>query len=200
MAGNDRNVVLEDVRLVFKNFEGREEKYNVKGNRNFSVVLDDEQADRMKKDGWNVKSKAPREDGDAWFHYLPVAVSFKGRPPRLVLIAKVLDRNTGERVAARVQLGEEECDTFDYADAKTIDVILRPYSWSVNGNSGTKAYLHAIYMTLNQDALELKYEHLPEVNGKDEQLALETGQLSLESGYNDDDDVMDAEVIEDIDE
>lgn len=196
---NDNNVILEGVRLVYKNFAGAEGKYNRAGDRNFSVVLNDEQAEEFKKAGWNVKSKPPREDGDLWFHHLPVAVSFKGRPPRLVLVTKVLDRNSGEYVKARVPLGEEECEMFDYVDAQEIDIILRPYRWNVSGNTGTKAYLHAIYVTLNQDRLELKYESLPEVTSKGEQLALESGQLALEGGF-DDDDIEDAEVIEDVDE
>lgn len=180
MAGiNDKNVILEDVRIVFKNFEGKEGQYNRAGDRNFHVVLPDDIATAMEADGWNVKRKPPREEGEEPFNHLPVAVSFKGRPPRLVLIVFV----DGE--PRRTNLDEETCEMLDYADIKTIDLILRPYDWAVSGKTGRKAYLHAIYATLNQDELEQKYQHIRELNPT--QLALERGeQLALETGDDDD--------------
>jgi len=194
MGINDKNVVLEDVRLVFKNFEGREGKYNREGDRSFSVVLNDEEADAMLVDGWNVKRKPPREEGEENFNHLPIAVSFKGRPPRLVLITFVSD-GEGGMTPKRTQLDEELCEMFDYADAALIDIIIRPYPWSVSGKNGIKAYLHAIYMTLNTDALEQKYAHIPEAGS---QLAIEAkrDQLALESGDSEDD-VEDIEVVSD---
>lgn len=171
MAGiNDKNVILEDVRIVFKNFAGKEGQYNREGDRNFSVVLPDKVADEMLADGWNIKRKPPREEGEENFNHLPVAVSFKGRPPRLVLIVHV----DGE--PRRTNLDEEACEMLDWADIAKIDLILRPYDWAVSGKTGRKAYLHAIYATLNQDELEQKYQHIRELNPVKEQLALERGE------------------------
>lgn len=175
MGVNDKNVVLEGVRLVFKNFAGEEGQYNRKGDRNFSVVLTDEQADDLIRDNWNVKRKPPREEGDENFNHLPVAVSFKGRPPRLVLIVNVPDGNGG-MVARRTQLDEDTCEMLDYADAANVDLILRPYDWAVSGKTGRKAYLHAIYVVLNQDELEVKYASIPEIDAAPEQLALERAE------------------------
>lgn len=189
MGINDNNVVLENVRLVFKNFAGKEGKYNREGDRSFSVVLTDEKADELEKDGWNVKRKPPREEGDENFNYLPVSVSFKGRPPRLMLITHFPD-GKGGWTKKRTQLDEEMCEMFDYADAAEIDLILRPYDWNVSGKSGRKAYLHSIYVTLNQDDLERKYASVPEIDAAPSQLALESGQ-------SDDDDVMDVDVESD---
>lgn len=140
-------VLMEDVRIVFRNFAGREGQYNREGDRNFSVVLDEETADRLEKDGWNVKRKPPREDGDEEFIHLPISVSFKGRPPRLVLITS---RN-------RTVLDESTCEMIDYAEIKNVDVIIRPYEWAVNGKTGVKAYLKTIYVVINEDPLDLKY-------------------------------------------
>lgn len=183
MGINDKNVILEDVRIVFKNFAGKEGQYNREGDRNFSVVLPDKVADEMLADGWNVKRKPPREEGEENFNHLPVAVSFKGRPPRLVLIVYI----DGE--PRRTQLDEETCEMLDYADMAAIDLILRPYDWAVSGKTGRKAYLHAIYVTLNQDELERKYAHVREL--------MPAEQLSLERGDSDDDDMMDGEVVSD---
>ena len=54
------NIVMENARLIFKNFSGEESKFNRKGNRNFCVVLDPEVADDLIKDGWNVRFLRPR--------------------------------------------------------------------------------------------------------------------------------------------
>lgn len=152
MGVNDSNVTLEDVRIVFRNFEGKEGAYNREGDRNFSVVLSDELADDFEANGWNVKRRPPREDGDENFNHLPITVSFKGRPPRLVMISS----------RGRTQLDEDTCELLDYADIKTVDLIVRPYDWAVNGKTGRKAYLHALYLTVNEDELELKYADVPE--------------------------------------
>lgn len=186
MAGvNDKNIVLENVRLVFKNFAGKETKYNTEGNRNFSVVLDEDLADKLEADNWNVKRKPPRDEGDENFNHLSVAVSFKGRPPRLVLITHVPDGNGGW-APRRTQLDEEDCVLLDWADMASVDCILRPYDWSFSGKTGRKAYLHAIYVTLDQDALEQKYAYVPEIEAPK--------TLAIEEGY------IDAEVISDTEE
>lgn len=172
---NDKNVEIEDARIVFRNFEGREGAYNSAGDRSFSVVLDDATADTLIKDGWNVKRKPPREEGDENFNHIPVKVSFKGRPPRIVLITMFKGK------PRRTNLDEETCELLDHVDFKTVDLIIRPYEWTVNGKSGIKAYLHAIYATINQDSFEIKYEDVPEIGGKPEPLAIEEDFIDVES-------------------
>jgi hypothetical protein len=60
----------------------------------------------------------------------------------------------------RTNLGEAEVDLLDWADITNVDLIVRPYEWTVSGKSGIKAYLQAIYVTIEEDALELKYADL----------------------------------------
>lgn len=145
--GDENNVTIEDARLVYKNFAGKEGLYNRAGDRNFAVVLDDDAAEMLRRDKWNVKSKPGREEGDGEFHTLAVAVSFKGRPPRLIMLTS----------RGRTILDESTCAMLDYADIKTVDLIIRPYDYEVNNTKGRKAYLKTIYVTINEDELELKY-------------------------------------------
>lgn len=151
----DNNVTLEGVRIVYRNFEGKQDKYNEEGNRNFAIVLDDEQYEKFLADGWNVKRKPSKEEGEGYFNTFPVKVNFKGRrPPRLVLITS----------KGRTSLDEDLAMIIDYADIEFCDVMIRPYDWTVNGNKGRKAYLVAIYVKIHEDALERKYAEVPEID------------------------------------
>lgn len=142
-------VTLEGVRIIFLNFEGRETEYNPAGNRNFSVVLPPDIAEHMRRDGWNVKERKRRdEESDPEFH-LSVAVGFKIRPPRLVMINNISKRRT--------ILDEDTCELLDWADILTVDLILRARPWTVRGESGIKAYLKTLFAIINEDVLELKY-------------------------------------------
>jgi|SRR5690606_16141997 len=156
MAANEKrlgNVTLEDVRIIFRNFSGKEGQYNREGDRNFNVILDDELAELMAKDGWNVKYLKPREEGDAPTPRLEVKVKYgKGRPPRVVMITS----------RGRTNLGEDEIGILDWAVIKHVDLIVRPYQWDVNGRQGVTAYLQSIFVTIEEDELELKYADVPD--------------------------------------
>ena len=80
----------------------------------------------------------------------------------------------------------------DYADMAKVDLMLNPYTYNVNGRSGVKAYLKAIYVTIRMDALEEKYASIPEVEFGSDMLAIEAGPQ--------DDGIVDAEVIEDFED
>lgn len=153
MAYNDSNVVMEDVRIIFRNFKGAEGQYNREGDRNFAVLLDDPIATQMAQDGWNVKWLKAREEGEREQAYLAVSVNFKGRPPRVVMITS----------RGRTTLHEDEVELLDWADIRTVDLIVRPYEWVVNGKSGIKAYLQSIFVVIEEDPLEMKYSEVDDV-------------------------------------
>lgn len=160
MPQEDNTVLMENVQIIFRNFAGKEGQYNREGDRNFCVLLDDEMADTFSKDGWNVKTTKEREgDGDEMLGgdpYLPVTVGYKGRPPRVVMISS----------RGRTDLGQDEVELLDYSDIRTVDLIVRPYDWLVNGKQGRKAYLKSIFVTINEDELELKYADVNQTPGK----------------------------------
>jgi hypothetical protein len=144
---------MEGVKIVFRNFSGKEGQYNREGDRNFAVLLNDEVASQMAEDGWNVKWLKPREDveeEESPQAYLQVSVNFKGRPPRIVMIT----------TRGRTNLDEGSIEMLDWADIINVDLIVRPYAWNVSGKTGIKAYLQSIYVTIEEDELEKKYAEL----------------------------------------
>jgi hypothetical protein len=151
-AKQDNTVLMEGVQIIFRNFSGKEGQYNREGDRNFAVLLDDTIANAMAEDNWNIKWLKPRteEEGDTPQAYLPISVNFKGRPPRIVLITS----------RGRTNIDESQVETLDWVDIINVDLIVRPYEWNVNGKTGVKAYLQSIYVTIEEDPLELKYNEL----------------------------------------
>src|SRR5690606_24593891 len=151
MVKRDGTVLIEDARLIFLNFAGKETEYNRQGDRNFGVILPEDVAQQMESDGWNIKWLKAREEGDVDVPWVQASVSFKNKPPKVVMVTS---RN-------RTILDEDTIEMLDYADIAKVDLILNPYSWTVRDASGIKAYLKTMFVTIEEDELELKYAQEP---------------------------------------
>lgn len=150
---------MENARLIFRNFEGREEKYNRKGDRNFGLIIEDpEVAQQLAEDGWNIKELTPKNNDDyddtpEVIYWLSVTVRFDNIPPKVMLVTR----------RKKTRLNEENINTVDYANIAKVDLTVTPYDWEVNGKTGTKAYLQTMYVTINEDEFADKYADLEEV-------------------------------------
>ena len=142
-------LMIDDARIVYRNFSGTGSRYNREGDRNFAVVIPDQEiADALIENGWNVKIKPPREEGDNPFMYMPVKVKFNDRGPNVYLV-------TGKRMN---RLDEESVSCLDDVDIQSVDMDIRPYDWEVNGRSGRSAYLQSIKVTQRIDRFAAENE------------------------------------------
>ena len=139
---------IEDARIIYRNFAGAPSKFNREGDRNFAVIVPNEELkDELVEAGWNVKIKPPREDFDEPFMFMPVKVVFNNRGPAAYV-------RSGDSVT---RLNEDTIDMLDEIDIASVDLDLRPYDWEVNGKTGRSAYLQAINVTQNVDRFGARY-------------------------------------------
>lgn len=148
-------IVMENAKIMFKNFSGIETKYNRKGSRNFCVKIEDSEfAKKLTSDGWNIRTLKAREEGDEPVDYLQVAVSFDVIPPKVFLVTK----------RTKTQLDPDSIGALDFAEIENVDLVVRPYNWEANGKFGVKAYLKEMYVTIVEDTFADKYSDLEKGN------------------------------------
>lgn len=147
-------IEINDARICFRNFRGEGGKFNKEGDRNFAVIIpNQEMADTLIEDtnqygvGWNVKIKAPREEGDEPFMYLPVKVKFNERGPAVYL-------QSGKN---RVKLDEESVSMLDEIDISNVDMDIRPYDDVVNDKPFRSAYLQSILVRQEIDRFAARF-------------------------------------------
>ena len=143
------NLKIENAKIIFRNFTGEQSQYNRAGDRNFCVVLTDMNlVEQLKADGWNIKERPPREEGDDPFCYMQVKVMFGQYPPMIYLVNS----------KGKIQMDEDMIETFDNIEIANVDLVIRPYTWEVNGKQGIKAYVKTMYVTQREDEFASKYE------------------------------------------
>lgn len=150
-------VQIDEARIVYRNFRGEGSKFNREGDRNFAVVIPNQDiADELIEAGWHVKIKPPRDEDDTPFMYLPVKVKFSERGPHIYLV-------TGR---AQNKLDEDSVSIIDDIDIVSVDLDIRPYDWEINGKSGRTAYLQSMRVTQDTDRFAVEsYDELIDLNG-----------------------------------
>lgn len=152
---------INGARIAWKNFEGREGTYNRAGDRNFVLVIPDEElANILQNDkndlgaSWNVKIKPPRDEDDTPFIFLPVKVKFNGRGPTVYLISN----------GNRRKLDEETIGMLDRMDILNVDLDIAPSDGEAQGRPYRAAYLRSMEVVQDVDRFTARWaeEEYPE--------------------------------------
>lgn len=150
----DSLIALENADIGFLNFSGEPDRFNKDGGkRSFCVFLENDFGHRLREQGWNVRWLPPRDDEEEERAYLQVAVAFRF-PPKIVLIAG----------GKKTYLNEMTVGLLDHIGIESVDVVIRPYNYDVNGRVGVKAYLKTMYVVAEHDDFEHKYADYPDRN------------------------------------
>lgn len=139
---------IDGRQIIFKNFEGRGDKFNREGDRNFSLRINDEStADALVDAGWNVRIKEGRDEDEGPFMRLPIKVKFTNYGPNVYL-------RTGDRMN---ELNEESIACLDNIEIESVDMDIRPYDWDVNGRTGRTAYLQSMEVVQRIDRFAARH-------------------------------------------
>lgn len=146
-----KDITLEKRKITFKNFAGKVGPYNQRGERTFSVLIENEkEAKQLKKDGWNVKPLLDEEGNPERWH-IPVRVNYDSEyPPR---IYKVLSDTLRTTLLSADTVSLLDTEIVDY-----VNVALNPYRWRMNGREGVRAYCTAMYAFVTQLEIDKLWE------------------------------------------
>lgn len=141
---NQSQITLENVRVIYPNFAGRESEYNTKGSREFGIALDPALAEELASQGLNVKF--PSEDKPNRPAYLPATLS---NGPEIQPWIKLVLVNQGKGTILN-NADTNQLAMLDEVTAGALaNVIINPYNWSAAGRTGIKAYVNKLYVYID---------------------------------------------------
>jgi hypothetical protein len=162
-TGKRERIEINDAQLVFRNFSGAGSTYNHEGDRNFAIVVPNQEiCDALTGDvsqygdGWNVKIKPPKDGGDTPFMFLPVKVKFNERGPKIFVRS---DTDSYDPI----ELNEDTVNRLDRMDIVKVDLDIRPYDGQMrNGDTFRSAYLQSMEVTQRVDRFAARYSQMGE--------------------------------------
>ena len=156
-------LVIEDAKIRFHNYAGLQTEFNQAGNRNFDVILpDNEMAIAMGEKGWNVKIRKPRDPEEDPYYTLNVKINMNSRykptieeingRKHILYDEEMLgmpDPNDPTKMRPiKKRLIEDEDAREKGLDDLPIDhifLVINGSSWESQFGSGIKAYLDQFY-------------------------------------------------------
>lgn len=156
-----KNIVMENARIIFRNFAGKGDKFNPSGRRTFAAIINPEDAQALADEGWHVKTRAPKEEGEEPLYYLPIRVSFDVSAPAMYIVTR----------KKKTLLTDKTVQMLDNAELENVDLVISPYHWTMpNGDSGITAYLKTGYFKIVEDVFYDKYSKYDDPESEDEEI------------------------------
>lgn len=163
-----KDLTIEGASLLggaYKNFGGNPSRFNSKGgDRNFAIRLNTEDALDLIEQGYPVKKREPREEGDEPLYFLKVAVRFKSDGSKKdPVLYRGIDPNR------MVLLQEREVGKLDNDEIENIDVTI--HYWCREDRDGewkATGYLTELYALIKQSKLAGKYNSVSDVDSDEE--------------------------------
>lgn len=160
------NITIDNAELLggtFRNFDGHPDSFSPSGYNKgtFCVQLNDEQAEMLSGQGWNVKDFTYSGDdttAPSTVHYLKVSYPItkdpnaKDRFPRNVYLVS----NTKQ-----VPLSSATVANLTYNSYDEIDIEIRPYDYDVNGHTGRSAYLNSGFFKIREIPFADRFSDIP---------------------------------------
>ena len=150
ISKQDETVAFNNAHLPYgawRNFAGGPTRFDPRNTKRFfEIFVTDEEANKLAKEGWNVKWLEPRNESEPKQAHLKVFVNYdvpKRYQPRIWMT-----RKNGDPVL----LDAEDVCQLDTDDIVRAKVQLRPYDWELpTGKKGRKAMLKQMYVTIEED-------------------------------------------------
>ena len=118
----------------FKNFSGKQTEFSREGERYVNVKILSESVEELASQGWNIRSKPPKEEGDEPLYYLKVNIRFLAdggkKDPK---IYKGTNPDNMRRVSVR-NVGDLDRD-----ELLKVDMVINPSYWKRSNGEGISA-------------------------------------------------------------
>lgn len=154
---------IQEAPLIYKHFSGAENPKNRKGDRNFGLLLTPEMAATLAAADYNVKTRKAMDATDEYEarpeqHFIICKLGFQSKieVPRVVMISCVTPES-----CKRTALTEEMVSLLDTANTVKADCKIGAYDWGDANDGGRTAYANSLFITVELDPVEAKYEDIP---------------------------------------
>ena len=154
---NDLELEDAQIKWPFSHFDGRKDTFNDEGDHNFTVVLPEDMALELMAipDGWAIKERDGREEGDPKEYTLKIKISYKYEQPQIYILK-------GNR---RFRASEEDLADIKRSTCERIDVIASPSRWVNGDRTGVSAYVKEMYVQIRESRFAEMYSDYEDADG-----------------------------------
>lgn len=160
MENRIERVLFEDTKFIYKtNFSGDPDRdgYGSTTRKGCVIIPDEELAQALLADGFNVKISRPTIEGAEPQHYINIIVNYESKwPPKIYLVS-------GEK--GRVLLDRDSVGMIDDIYVRNVNVSLSPH---INKRTGRKTlYVDTMYVEqeIDRDPFAARYaRHNDDIN------------------------------------